>query len=98
MIIVGAIPPDVAEVYPERVKARNQILPKMIVSRFLCGATCVYIASGKAKVLKGRYFDCEQDIGYVVSHPEEIVEEDLYRLGVRFLGGLPNDGGIVKYG
>jgi hypothetical protein len=66
-------------------------------SRFLCGATCVYIASGKAKILKGRYFDCEQDIEHVVSTgKEEILEKDLYRMKIDFLGGLPNDGGIAK--
>jgi hypothetical protein len=62
-------------------------------SRFLCGATCVYIASGKAKVLKGRYFDVQQDIEYVVSQAKEIEEQDLYRMKIDFLGGLPNDGG-----
>jgi hypothetical protein len=56
----------------------------------------VYLASGKAKVLKGRYFDCEQDIGTVVAGGKEVLEEDLYSLRVRFLGGLANDGGIAK--
>jgi hypothetical protein len=71
-------------------------LPKFKTSRFLCGATCVYIASGKAKVLKGRYFDCEQDIEQVVAGESEILDQNLYRLKISFLGGLPNDGGIAK--
>ena len=69
-------------------------LPSFKTSRFLCGATCVYIASGKAKALKGRYFDCEQNIEHVVAAGRsEIVGSDLYSLEVGFLGGLPNDGG-----
>jgi hypothetical protein len=69
-------------------------LPSFKTSRFLCGATCVYIASGKAKALKGRYFDCEQNIEQVVAAGRsEIVGSDLYSLKVEFLGGLPNDGG-----
>lgn len=83
-----------AKTYPSLVAARNAWLPMFQTSRFLCGATCVYIASGKAKVLKGRYFDVQQDIEYVCSKgAKEIEEQDLYRMKVDFLGGLPNDGG-----
>ena len=94
--VLDAIPDDVAAKYPEKVKMRDDWLPKFVTSRFLCGATCVYIASGKAKVLKGRYFDCEQDIGQVVAGGQEVQDDDLYTLRVKFLGGLPNDGGIAK--
>jgi hypothetical protein len=88
---------DVAKAYPNLVAARKAWLPNFKTSRFLCGATCVYIASGKAKVLKGRYFDCEQDIEQVVSAgPSEIIDKDLYHMKIDFLGGLPNDGGIAK--
>ena len=88
---------DVAEAYPQLVKAINSWIPLFKTSRFLCGATCVYIASGKAKVLKGRYFDCEQDIEQVVTTgQEEIPKKDLYRMRIEFLGGLPNDGGVAK--
>jgi hypothetical protein len=58
----------------------------------------VFLATGEGKtVLKGRYFDCEQDIGTVVAAgPEEIRgPKQLYELKVEFLGGLPNDGGTV---
>jgi NAD(P)-dependent dehydrogenase (short-subunit alcohol dehydrogenase family) len=95
-LTLAAIPDDVAAKYPERVKMRNDWLPKFITSRFLCGATVVYLASGKAKVLKGRYFDCEQDIGTVVAAGKEVLDQNLYSLRVNFLGGLPNDGGIAK--
>ena len=89
--------PDVAAAYPHLVKALEKWVPLFKTSRFLCGATCVYIASGKAKVLKGRYFDCEQDIEHVVTQGQkEIIEKDLYRMKIEFLGGLPNDGGMAK--
>jgi hypothetical protein len=88
--------PDVVAAYPHRAKALKSWLPLFKTSRFLCGATCVYIASGKAKILKGRYFDCEQDIQQVVSGGAEIIDKDLYRMKIEFLGGLPNDGGIAK--
>ena len=88
---------DVVAAYPQRAAALKEWLPLFKTSRFLCGATMVYIASGKAKVLKGRYFDCEQDIEQVVAAgPSEIIDKDLYRLQIPFLGGLANDGGIAK--
>ena len=62
------------------------------------GQTCVYLAAGKAKhVLKGKYFDCEQNIQTVVDHASDVAKEDLYELKVQFLGGLPNDGGTSKF-
>jgi hypothetical protein len=84
---------DVVEKYPERAKALQDWLPFFKTDRMLCGATAVYIASGKAKILKGRYFDVEQDIEDVVNAgPSEIIDKDLYRMKIDFLGGLANDG------
>ena len=68
---------DVQAAYPQMTKAIQAWFPLFKTSRFLCGATCVYIASCKAKILKGRYFDCEQDIEGVVSAPSEIIKKDL---------------------
>ncbi len=62
----------------------------------LCGATCVFLATGAAKVaLKGRYIDCEHDMQAFVNPmaQEEILSKGLHTLRVSFLGGLPNDGG-----
>jgi hypothetical protein len=88
---------DVEEAYPHLAKALQAWLPLFKTSRFLCGAVSVYIAAGKAKILKGRYFDCEQDIEQVIKNGQgEIIEKDLYRMKIEFLGGLPNDGGIAK--
>jgi hypothetical protein len=60
------------------------------------GQTAVYLATGAAKdVLKGRYFDCEQDIDFVVRQGREKLEkDDLYNLKVEF-AGLSNDGGTA---
>jgi hypothetical protein len=77
-------------------EAKALTLQLIKVNRFLPAATCLYIANRKATILKGRYFDCEQDIAEVVSGASEIVDKDLYRMKVDFLGGLPNDGGILK--
>jgi hypothetical protein len=56
------------------------------------------LATGQAKeVLKGKYFDVEQDISAVVAAgPDEIRgPKQLYELKVQFLGGLENNGGTV---
>jgi len=58
--------------------------------------TCVALATGIAKdVLRGRYLDCEQDLGDILEQRELLrKDESFYNLGVKFLGGLPNDGGM----
>ena len=95
---VEAIPSDVATAYPGFAVAYNEFGKLFKCKTRLCGQTCVYLACGEGKeVLKGRYFDCEQDIGTVVAAgPEEIRgPKGLYELKVEFLAGLPNDGGTV---
>jgi len=83
--------PGVAEIFEEFQKTFRTSLD-------VPAQTCVYIATGKAKdALKGKYFDCEQNIQTVVDHADEIKEKDLYELKVEFLGGLPNDGGTSKF-
>jgi hypothetical protein len=34
--------------------------------------TCVFLAAGRGTVLKGSYYDCEQDIVYVVSMSDHV--------------------------
>lgn len=87
---------DVAELYPDIVEAYAKFADNFRCKPALCGQTCVFLAAGKGKVLKGKYFDCEQDVGYVASMAEEIQSKSLYELNVQFLGGLPNDGGTAK--
>jgi hypothetical protein len=89
---------DVAEDFPGIASMFEKFQDMFKVSLDVPGQTCVYLATGKAKhVLKGKYFDCEQNIQTVVDHAEDIVKEDLYELKVQFLGGLPNDGGTAKF-
>ncbi len=52
----------------------------------LCAWTVVYMCSGKADKLRGRYFDVEQDIGAVVEHAEEILEKNKLDLKIDYAG------------
>ncbi|KAI9740612.1 MAG: hypothetical protein M1834_005193 [Cirrosporium novae-zelandiae] len=78
----------------------NEILPQWVknfkTSPYLVGMTSVALATGIAKdVLRGRYYDCEQDLDDVLSQKEILQKNpELYGMGVPFLGGLPNDGGM----
>ena len=58
------------------------------------GGTCAFLAAGRGKALRGKYFDCEQNIAYVCSQGREALK-GLYELKVEFVGGLPNDGGTA---
>ncbi len=52
----------------------------------LCAQTCVYLASGKAGELRGRYINSESDIDSVVKQAEIVKKANLYDLGIRELG------------
>lgn len=53
----------------------------------LCGRTCVFLATGKAKELRGRYVDVRNDIEAVLEQAVVVRRENLYDLGIRELGG-----------
>lgn len=90
--------PDVATEFPGIAAMFEQFQTSFRTSLDVPGQTCVYIATGKAKqALKGKYFDCEQNIQTVVDNASEIAEHNLYELKVEFLGGLLNDGGTSKF-
>lgn len=82
------------EKYPELTKKWAEWYKTFKTPAALPGQTAVYLATGAAKdVLRGRYFDCEQDIDFVVRQGREKLEkEGLYDLKVEFVG-LTNDGG-----
>ncbi|KAH7137041.1 short chain dehydrogenase/reductase-like protein SDR [Dactylonectria estremocensis] len=86
---------DIAAVYPKAAAAYKSFCAQFKCEPALCGQTCVFLAAGRGTALKGRYLDCEQDIGYVVSMGDHVREHGLYELKVDFLGGLPNDGGTM---
>ncbi len=52
----------------------------------LCAQTCVYLASGKASELRGKYINAESDIDSVVKQAEIVKKEGLYDLGIWELG------------
>ncbi|KAK3989750.1 hypothetical protein QBC44DRAFT_327056 [Cladorrhinum sp. PSN332] len=68
-------------------------------SPYLNGMVCVALAAGLGKdVLRGRYFDVNQDLEDVLAQGEALKsDEDLYRLHTTFLGGLKN-GGVPEGG
>lgn len=95
-LIAGDFEPDVKEMYPELTKKWTAWYKTFATPAAVPGQTCVYLATGAGKdVLKGRYFDCEQDIDFVVRQGRAKLEkEDLYNLKVTFIG-LANDGGTA---
>jgi hypothetical protein len=91
---VGDFDEDLKELYPDLCEKWTGWYKLFKTPAALPGQTCVYLATGAAKdVLTGRYFDCEQDIDYVVRQGRERIEkEGLYELKVEF-ADLSNDGG-----
>lgn len=86
---------DVEEAYPEEVKQWAAFHKTFKCLPAQCAQTCAFLATGRGKVLRGKYFDCEQDIGTIVAAGSDSLE-GLYELKVEFLGGLPNDGGTAS--
>ena len=88
--------PEVAKAYPELAANRPKWVKNFNTSMNLAAAVSVFLATGRVKdTLKGRYIDCEHDLE-AFTDPEaakEIISQNLHTLEVRFLGGLPNDGG-----
>jgi hypothetical protein len=98
LLTLEPLDPDVAAEFPGIAAVFEDFQKTFRTSLDVPGQTCVYIATGKAKhALKGKYFDCEQDIQTVVDNATEIEKNNLYELKVEFLGGLPNDGGTSKF-
>ncbi|KUJ11590.1 NAD(P)-binding protein [Mollisia scopiformis] len=88
--------PEVASAYPKFVANRPKWLKNFNTSVDLAAAVCVALASGRVKnSMRGRYLDCEHDLEAFTTEDaeKEIMGGNLHTLEVRFLGGLPNDGG-----
>ncbi|KAM0755121.1 NAD-binding protein [Meredithblackwellia eburnea MCA 4105] len=94
---VDQVHPDFDKVKPGFVSQLNSVFDRFCDAPELCAWTYVALAAGRATCLRGRYFDVEQDLDVIAAHSEEILNSDLYKLGVSFLGGLPNDGGNVRF-
>ncbi|KLO14711.1 NAD(P)-binding protein [Schizopora paradoxa] len=52
----------------------------------LCAQTCVYLATGKAKELRGRHIDAVKDIQSIVDQADIVKRENLYDMCVKELG------------
>ncbi|KAH6995433.1 3-oxoacyl-reductase [Ilyonectria destructans] len=86
--------PEVAERHPAMVAKWASFHKLFRVLPEVCGQTCAFLAAGRGKRLRGRYFDCEQNIGAVLKATETDLT-GLYELKVDFLVGLANDGGTA---
>jgi hypothetical protein len=92
----GSMDPEVAAAYPKFVANRPKWVKNFNTSVDLAAAVCVALASGRVKnSMRGRYLDCEHDLEAFTTDDaqKEILAGNLHTLEVRFLGGLPNDGG-----
>jgi hypothetical protein len=73
-------------------EVQQQIRPIFKDVPELCGNTVAYLASGRAKELRGHYFDCRHDIERVCSFGKATLDKQgLYNLGVKFLPGYENE-------
>ena len=91
----SGVPQVMRDHYPDFAAMLPTWKAKFKTDRNVAGCTAVALAAGIAKdVLRGRFFDVEQDLGFVTAHGKEITDRELYELKVDFLGGLPNDGGM----
>ncbi|KAI1849972.1 hypothetical protein JX265_003345 [Neoarthrinium moseri] len=81
--------------FPELQQVMIGALDHFKDSPYLTGMASVALATGIAKnILRGKYFDVEQDLEDVISQASEFeADPELYTLHTKFLGGLPNDGG-----
>ena len=71
---------------------RDQFNQLFVDAPELCGSTCAYLATGKAKAIRGLYYDCRQDIERVCgTGRQSIQDKELYTLKVEFLEGYENE-------
>lgn len=74
--------------------ATEHIRPQLREDISLPGNVCVWLASGRADFLSGRYVDCTMDVGELERQQEAIVEKDLLKVIVS--GNWSASGGLVK--
>jgi len=84
--------PEMLKMYPALTQHGTDFKSLFKDPPALCGATCAYLATGKAKEIRGMYFDCRQDIERVCAVGREKLQEDfLYTLKVDFVDGYRNE-------
>ncbi|KAH6999408.1 hypothetical protein EDB80DRAFT_883760 [Ilyonectria destructans] len=85
---------DVKAAYPEMANVWASFHTLFKTSPEVPAGICAFLAAGHGKALRGKYFDCEQDINTVIAGGRKALD-GLYELKVEFAGGLPNDGGTA---
>jgi hypothetical protein len=84
--------PKVFEENPAMKAIQSEIAKLFVDPPELCGNTCAYLATGKAKELSGLYIDCRQDIERVCGVGRKTLEKHgLYNLKIDFLQGYCNE-------
>jgi len=84
--------PDVVAKYPRLDRSRPAFQALFKDEPELCAQTCAYLATGRAKDLRGLYVDCRQDLGRLLEvGREELLKNDLYSLKVGFLNEYSNE-------
>jgi len=88
-------PTSLLKAHPEQREFMSKAIKHFKTSAEVCASTCVYLSSGATNdFMRGRYFDCEEDLGDLMRQKELIKKHDMYKLTVDFVGGRPNDGGM----
>lgn len=90
-LCTGEFSPEMLERYPALAKPFD--FDKLFVDGpELCGATCAYLATGKAKEVQGLYLDCRQDIERLSAVGREQLLKDFHNtLTVNFIDGYRNE-------
>ncbi|KAH8929229.1 NAD(P)-binding protein [Atractiella rhizophila] len=70
---------------PQLVEWITKFFPMLIDTPTLPAWTAVFLASGKAAKLNGRYIDSNHDIGQVLEHFDDVQKRRLYDLKIDFL-------------
>ncbi|KLO10636.1 NAD-binding protein [Schizopora paradoxa] len=83
----SSVSDDMDKMTPGSVQRIRDNFNSFVTPPELCGRTCVLLAMGKAKELRGRYIDVRNDIESVVEQAEIVKKNGLYSLGIRELGG-----------
>ncbi|KIV80342.1 hypothetical protein PV11_07848 [Exophiala sideris] len=84
--------PEILQKYPSLLQQTPDFKNLFKDPPELCGAVATYLATGKAKELRGMYIDCRQDLERIQAVGREKLQQDnLYTLKMDFLEGYKNE-------
>jgi len=83
----SAIHEDMEKLIPGITKQIKALVNGFVNPPELSAQTCVYLASGKASGLRGRYINAERDVESMAKQAEIVKKENMYDLCIRELGG-----------